>query len=288
MGTKTNLALPTYNSLDWNTPLNSNFSIVNDALGSTEAVSVAAADVTLTTAQAQKMRILISGTLTANRIVSIPNGTTGFWIVTNATAGNYTVTIKNSGGAASVSTDVGQGTSALLCSDGTNVFPANNSPTTGTVPAGTIITYGGLTPPVGYLWCDGTAYSRTTYSLLFTAIGTTWGAGNGSSTFNVPNLQGAFLRGSGAGLNPSSRSVGSYEADKFGSHSHVASVSDPGHAHSYTAPASSPLAAGSSGSAFTQAATTGSSTTGITVSISASGSNETAPKNYGVLYCIKY
>ena len=51
--------------------------------------------------------------------------------------------------------------------------------------------------PDGWLVCNGAAVSRTTYALLFAAIGTTWGAGDSSTTFNVPRLQAAFLRGSG-------------------------------------------------------------------------------------------
>ena len=50
--------------------------------------------------------------------------------------------------------------------------------------------------PVFALWCDGSAVSRTTYADLFAEIGTTWGAGNGSTTFNLPNLNGGrFPRG---------------------------------------------------------------------------------------------
>jgi microcystin-dependent protein len=49
--------------------------------------------------------------------------------------------------------------------------------------------FAGASVPAGWLLCDGTAVSRTTYSSLFTAIGTAYGAGNGSTTFNVPNLK---------------------------------------------------------------------------------------------------
>lgn len=57
-------------------------------------------------------------------------------------------------------------------------------------PAGVISMYGGSTAPSGWLICDGRTVSRTTYSRLFSAIGTTYGAGNGSTTFNIPNLKG--------------------------------------------------------------------------------------------------
>jgi microcystin-dependent protein len=58
------------------------------------------------------------------------------------------------------------------------------------VVAGIISMYGGSTAPTGYLLCDGSAVSRSTYSDLYTAIGTTYGTGDGSTTFNVPNLKG--------------------------------------------------------------------------------------------------
>lgn len=58
------------------------------------------------------------------------------------------------------------------------------------VPAGTINQTARATAPTGYLLCDGSAISRTTYSALFDAIGTAYGSGDGSSTFNIPNLKG--------------------------------------------------------------------------------------------------
>lgn len=55
------------------------------------------------------------------------------------------------------------------------------------VPSGTVVMYAGGTAPTGWLVCDGSAISRTTYSRLFTAIGTRYGVGDGSTTFNLPN-----------------------------------------------------------------------------------------------------
>lgn len=62
-------------------------------------------------------------------------------------------------------------------------------------PAGMVSQFAGATAPTGWLLCDGTAVSRTIYAALFTAIGTTYGAGDGSTTFNVPNLQGRVPAG---------------------------------------------------------------------------------------------
>jgi microcystin-dependent protein len=63
------------------------------------------------------------------------------------------------------------------------------------VPIGTVHFFAANTAPAGYLECDGSAVSRTTYSALFTRIGTTYGTGDGSTTFNLPDLRGRFLRG---------------------------------------------------------------------------------------------
>lgn len=73
----------------------------------------------------------------------------------------------------------------------------NAQPAVATVPTGTILDYGGVTAPLGYLICDGQAVSRTTYSRLFAAIGTRWGVGNGSTTFNLPDLRRRTTVGSG-------------------------------------------------------------------------------------------
>lgn len=63
------------------------------------------------------------------------------------------------------------------------------------IPSGTIAPFGGGTVPAGWLLCDGSTVSRSTYSSLFDAIGTAHGAGNGSSTFHLPDYRGRFLRG---------------------------------------------------------------------------------------------
>ena len=60
---------------------------------------------------------------------------------------------------------------------------------------GAIKPWGKATAPVGYLLCDGTAVSRTTYAELYVVLGDTYGAGNGSTTFNVPQLQGKTPQG---------------------------------------------------------------------------------------------
>lgn len=66
------------------------------------------------------------------------------------------------------------------------------------VPVGSVFWLAAQTAPEGYLICDGSAVSRTEYADLFAAIGTTFGTGDGSTTFALPNLQAAFIRGAGS------------------------------------------------------------------------------------------
>lgn len=66
---------------------------------------------------------------------------------------------------------------------------------TGIIPAGVMLPYGGSTAPTGFLLCYGQPVSRSTYSDLFSAIGTTYGAGDGSTTFNLPDARGRVLAG---------------------------------------------------------------------------------------------
>jgi microcystin-dependent protein len=63
------------------------------------------------------------------------------------------------------------------------------------LPSGIMFPYAGSSLPSGFLYCDGSAISRTTYASLFTAIGTTWGSGDGSTTFNLPDFRGRVLAG---------------------------------------------------------------------------------------------
>lgn len=75
------------------------------------------------------------------------------------------------------------------------------------IPPGTIIHYAGRTAPSGWLICNGANVSRTDYAALFAAIGTIYGAGNGSTTFGLPNLNGRFLEGT-----TSTSKVGTYKS----------------------------------------------------------------------------
>jgi phage-related tail fiber protein len=94
-----------------------------------------------------------------------------------------------------------------------------------------------LAPPAGAIlyFANGAAVSRTTYAALFAAIGTTWGAGDGVSTFNLPDLRGAFMRAwdDSRGID-TGRVFASFQDSQNLTHSHT--VTDPGHTHAHTDP----------------------------------------------------
>ena len=150
--------------------------------------------------------------------------------------------------------------------------------------------------PTGWLTCDGTAVSRTTYSDLYTAIGTTWGSGDGTTTFNLPDLRGAFLRGTGShgtsnmanGNDFAGPSVGSFENDQIQEHGHNLDNND-GSTNDYLG--GSTAAYGLSTSYIDPAYVTNVVGTISTANYNSNGEprkgDETRPFNAGINYCIK-
>ena len=96
--------------------------------------------------------------------------------------------------------------------DGKRLLNADDLP--GMVPSGAVLYFAGQTAPTGWLKANGAAVSRTAYAALFAAIGTTYGAGDGSTTFNLPDLRGEFMRGwdDGRGIDRG-RAFGSAQGD---------------------------------------------------------------------------
>lgn len=112
----------------------------------------------------------------------------------------------------------------VLSTDGTDFTWVTNP---FVMPAGVLLPYGGTSAPEGYLLCNGSAVSRTVYADLFTAIGTSYGVGDGSTTFNVPDVQGKVPVGiGGSGVTNC--------GDTGGAQTHTLSTSEmPSHTHSY-------------------------------------------------------
>lgn len=95
-------------------------------------------------------------------------------------------------------------------------------------PIGSVVSYAGSAAPAGWLLCDGSEASRTVYAALFAVVGTTYGPGNGSTTFNVPDLRGRSPMGAGTGTGLTARTLGA----KLGEEGHVLTLAEtPGHSH---------------------------------------------------------
>jgi microcystin-dependent protein len=163
------------------------------------------------------------------------------------------------------------------------------------IPYGMVVAFAGTTAPSGWLICDGSAVSRTTYASLFAAIGTVHGSGDGSTTFNLPDYRGRFLRGvdETAGNDPDKTSrtamnsggntgdnVGSVQNDAYASHNHrkgTESIIQEFYYVPNPTPTNFYVAANGPGTTTDNSSPTGSS-----------GGNETRPVNAYVNWIIKY
>ena len=163
------------------------------------------------------------------------------------------------------------------------------------VPVGSVFNLATTTVPSGYLECNGAAVSRSTYAALFATISTTWGAGNGSSTFNLPDLRGQFVRGwanTKTNTGDDGRSFASTQSDQNKSHNHT--ITDPGHVHTTTfdnkkyfpGGGSTSVSYGGAGGYPADVFTMSSATTGI--SLADQGGTEVRVKNSALMYVIKF
>lgn len=136
------------------------------------------------------------------------------------------------------------------------------------IPVGAIITYPVDSIPSHCLECNGATISRETYSELFAAIGTTYGEGDGSTTFKIPDLRGEFIRGwdNARGID-ASRAIGSAQADAFKAHTHDYSYVGGSGSHEIMGGATYPR---------------------LLTSTSSTGGTETRPRNVAMMYCIVY
>lgn len=235
---------------------------------------------------------------------SSTNGQTFYFVAGYTNTGALTLSV-NGGSAISVVKTTTSGTAILTGTEvvAGNVIGVTYYSTTGqfqlvtnnvsiATPPGQIATYGMTSCPSGWLAANGSAVSRSTYAILFSTIGSTWGNGDGSTTFNLPDLRGTFVRGTGTNGTYGTavgQAVGTYAADTYLNHNHTASQA--AHTHTYTQVTTTAQAVGGSGSNYFNNSTTGttsSTTPAVTVDTSTTGGTETKPKNYGVLYCIKY
>ena len=151
---------------------------------------------------------------------------------------------------------------------------------TATIPAGQVGMFAQSAAPTGWLAANGAAVSRTDYANLFAAVGTTYGAGDGTTTFNVPELRGEFLRAADASRGvDAGRTVGSTQAQDVQTHRHTLNVS-PGNG------TSSGCWHGYPQSGFANPGNCGADTPADTIGYT--GGTETRPRNVALLACIKY
>jgi len=150
------------------------------------------------------------------------------------------------------------------------------------IPTGMLSYFAASTAPTGFLAADGSAVSRSTYAALFAITGVIYGAGNGSSTFQLPDLRGEFMRGwdNSRGVD-NGRAFGSAQASQFGAHKHIGgNLTHVSHTRLYGGGASS---GNSPGTAYTSDRYYGfTQTVGGT-----ENSNETRSRNVALLACIK-
>jgi len=151
-------------------------------------------------------------------------------------------------------------------------------------PVSTVLPFATSTVPTGFLECNGSVISRTTYSALFAVIGTTYGVGNGSTTFNIPDLRGEFIRGFDNGRGADiGRSIGTSQGDAIRNIVGVVKLSNPN--QSGTGVFSSALTSGADanswGASLSPSVTFDASTVVPTAA-------DNRPRNIAMMYCIKY
>lgn len=162
---------------------------VQKTLGGLLTKSVAGgSNVTLTAVEAGNGILKFTGALTANIAVIVPVSPTRSWTIQNTTSGAYSLTIKT---AAGTGVAIAQGVSDNVYTDGTNVYLSKSA----SGQTGGVAYFATATAPAGWIKANGAAISRAVYSDLFTIISTQFGVGDGSTTFNIPDLRGEFLRG---------------------------------------------------------------------------------------------
>lgn len=174
------------------------------------------------------------------------------------------------------SIDYNNSTSGLTATDVQDALDELADDVSTAVPAGAVMHFARNTAPTGWLKANGAAVSRSTYSALFSAIGTTFGSGDGSTTFNLPDMRGEFMRGWDDGRSvDSGRAFGSAQTSQNLAHIHTPVFTDQ-----------NGFALNQGGAArridFTL---DGLQTEIITTS---SGGNESRPRNIALLACIKY
>lgn len=185
----------------WNTPVNANFTAIDDCFGGTTTVSLSNSNVTLTTEQLQCFKIVFQGTLSANVVVTVPSGVGGVFRIKNSTTGSFTLGINSGGGGSTLT--IPQSTECNIITDGMSM----NTPEFAT---GTTLAFQQPSAPVG--WTQNTSISDTALRIV---SGNSGGTVNGSVGLSSFITAGALAH--------------TLVTAEIPSHTH--GVTDPGHNH---------------------------------------------------------
>jgi len=165
-----------------------------------------------------------------------------------------------------------------------------NAATDFAMPSGSIIIYSATSAPTGWLLCDGSAISRSTYAALFSAISTAYGVGDGSSTFNIPDIRGRVVAGKEASASLLTSAIGGLNGNTLGNtggvqgvtltsaqsglpaHNHSLTMNS--HTHTFTGSPHNHTVLGITGSGLGSGATAGGGTV-TTSNTTAGGTNST-------------
>ncbi len=175
---------------------------------------------------------------------------------------------------------VNAGGTPVQITDGDEIVSTVIVPSSPLMPAGTVLDFAGGTVPVGFLACNGAAVSRSTYSDLYNAIGTVWGIGDGSTTFNLPNFQGRTSIGSGSYTDSVAGAITRSLATALGAATHILTEAQlaththvqAGHVHAQVGYLTSSGGA-FQGSSYSDAASIATTTTTNTASTIATNNN---------------
>lgn len=217
-------------------------------------------------------------------ITILPNqsGTGRITLVAPVTNSNRTITLPDSDGTVLSNIDLTTTTAAAEGLDNSTLMTplamAQSITTFGGLPAGAVIYVAANAAPSGYMKANGAVVSRTTYSRLFAAIGTTYGAGDGSTTFSLPDLRGEFQRGldDGRGVD-SGRGIGTTQSQDTQPHDHTV-INTAGPIQTFD-----PF-----GTSIPHGASVETMYKYNNLTTTSSGGTETRPRNTAMLACIRF
>jgi microcystin-dependent protein len=267
--------------------------VQNNTTGGQSIVVKTSGGTGVTIPNGKSATVYVDGTNVVSQITHIPDLTLATALpVASGGTGAATLAANNVllGNGTSAVQEVAPGSSGnILTSDGTTWVSSGAAPA---VLTGSLLMWATGVAPSGYLLCDGTAVSRSTYAALYAVVGDTFGAGDGSTTFNLPDYRDRMPVG--AGTTYSAADTGGSADAIVVSHTHTAtsSVTDPGHAHSLPYNRAGGSSNGTVNSDNGGSQNTGTATTGITVSTSlstegSSGTNANLPPYLGIYFIIK-